>query len=189
MPTTRRCGVVASMIVLPAYRPCDRSRNSVAGLPTADGGQEPQLIAVVQRRLETAGLSDIRAIDEHAYPHAAVVPEDPRLQPGLPSDTIQQSVPHRSALALHAGRPTGTCDPYRQSDDRFRHGNPSAKPASARPQPDTEAFSSLVSRTSTASTCGFWQKATHCGEPSQRSHLMATLRSGCSRMTPCGQTS
>ncbi len=48
--------------------------------------------------------------------------------------------------------------------------------------------SALLERRLTANTCGFWQKTLHCGSPSQRSHLIATWRSGCSWMTSLGQT-
>ena len=55
--------------------------------------------------------------------------------------------------------------PDRQFDERRRHAQACAS-----------SLSFLSTLRSTASTCGFWQKAMHCGSPSQRSHLKATSR-------------
>ena len=86
---------------------------------------------------------------------------------------------HGDAVTSQPVPAVGSDKACRQLDVRLGQGR----------QASAGTMSALSTFKSTASTFSFWQKAMHCGSPSQRSHLNATWRLGCSWMTSVGHTS
>lgn len=85
-------------------------------------GQNPYLITVDEKSLQSFPLPYVAAVEKDAHPHAPVVAEDARSQRRSGGDAIMQSLKHGAALAFRSGRPLWSNQANGQFQEDPRHG-------------------------------------------------------------------